>query len=80
MIDDRQRIDAAERDTGLRKNKLWRFPWRVYVRRWQGGELCHPSPHIGAVRIEFGALKDGIEDAEIRRSVGAGAWCPGLLP
>ena len=51
-------------------------PWLVDQARRQLPEFGHPAPDIGAVGIEFFALQDRIEHAEIGRGIGAGAGHP----
>jgi len=57
----------------LDQHELRRLPRRVDVWRGQRSKLGHKAPHIGAVRVEFGALEHRVEDAEIRGCVGARA-------
>ena len=46
------------------------------VPRVEPGELGDPAAHVAAVGIEFLALQNRIEHAEIGRGVGAGAGDP----
>src|SRR5690242_12880132 len=51
-------------------------PWLVDPAPGHVRELRHPSADVVAVRIELLALGDRVEDAEVRRSIGAGAGNP----
>src|ERR1700722_8822943 len=51
-------------------------PWLVNFGRWQVAQFGHESADVGAVRVEFLALRDGIEDPEVRCRVGAGSGGP----
>ncbi len=76
MLDHRQRIALAQRHPGLFERCLWRFPRRMDVLGRQFRELGHPAADIGPLRVELLSLQDRIEDAEIRRGVGAGPGDP----
>src|SRR3712207_7655996 len=68
VVDDRQRVaigDAVRRQPGL-----------VHVPRRDVAQLGHPAAHVVAVRVELLALPGGVEDAVVRRGVGAGPGDP----
>ena len=69
-------VRVTEHDTGVREHVRWRVPRAKQIPVGQSRQLRAPRSRIRAVRIEFLTLRDRIEDAEIRRRVGAASRDP----
>src|SRR5579862_2660334 len=76
MVDDGVGVIAVQR-YARRRPLDWRgAPWRVNPGGGRAGEFGDPAPDVVAVRIEFFALQNRVENAEIGRGVGARAHYP----
>src|SRR4051812_3319022 len=76
MTDNGPGIGAAQFDAATLEDRSRRLPGAVQPFVRQGHELRNPLAHVVASRVELLTLADWIEDAEIRRSIGAAARAP----
>ena len=70
QIDNGRRVGRADLHARRPQHCLGRVVRRMNVRRFETRQLRNPTPHVVAGRIELRALRQRIEDAEVRRRIG----------